>query len=116
MWHLAACKISIILSFLKWIKHEIIFLSRLWINIANINVPDRIKTIYQFDKPFLDKRKSIFEEYGDFKSMITVRLQKRLGGKINTGLHVLSKAGKSTIRIKSDPSIYMIVLLLPLFG
>ena len=28
---------------------------------------DRINTIYQFIKPFLDKKMSTFEEYGAFK-------------------------------------------------
>ena len=28
---------------------------------------DCINTIYQFIKPFLDNKMSIFEEYGDFK-------------------------------------------------
>ena len=37
MWHLAAYKISISLSFLNWIKNEMIFLSYLWINVGNIN-------------------------------------------------------------------------------
>ena len=37
MWHLTACKISVSLSFLKWIKNEKIFLLYLWISGANIN-------------------------------------------------------------------------------
>ena len=37
MWHLTACKILVSLSFLNWIKNELIFLSYLWINVGNIN-------------------------------------------------------------------------------
>ena len=32
---------------------------------------DCISTIYQFTKPFLDNKMSIFEEYGTFKMLIT---------------------------------------------
>ena len=32
-----ACKISISLSFLNWVRKEMIFLSYLWINVDNIN-------------------------------------------------------------------------------
>ena len=39
MWHVTACIISVSLSFLNWIKNEMIFLSYmyLWINIGKIN-------------------------------------------------------------------------------
>ena len=43
MWQLTACKISVSLSFLTWIKNEIVFyhiselMLALWINFANIN-------------------------------------------------------------------------------
>ena len=40
MWHLTACKISVSVSFLNWIKNETI-LSYLWINVANINLEMR---------------------------------------------------------------------------
>ena len=33
---------------------------------------DRINTIYQLIKPFLDKTISIFEEYGAFKTSVDV--------------------------------------------
>ena len=36
---------------------------------------DLINTIYQFIKPFLDKKMSIFEEYGAFKAPITTAAQ-----------------------------------------
>ena len=34
---------------------------------------DCINTIYQFIKPFLDNKKSSFEEYGAFKASLTLR-------------------------------------------
>ena len=34
------------------------------------HIYDCINTIYQFIKPFLDNKMSIFEEYGAFKSFI----------------------------------------------
>ena len=37
MWHLTACKISISLLFLNWIKNEMIFLLYLWIYVGNIS-------------------------------------------------------------------------------
>ena len=69
------------------------FLSYLWINVSNINSEikksfhvknerlkfyrlsgatfcDCINTIYQFIKPFLDIKISIFEEYGAFKKQL----------------------------------------------
>ena len=36
MWHLRASKIPLSLSFLTWIKNEMIFLSYLWIIFGNI--------------------------------------------------------------------------------
>ena len=33
---------------------------------------DRINTIYQFIKPFLDKKWSIFEEYGAFNMLFVL--------------------------------------------
>ena len=53
MWHLTACKISLSLSFLNWIKNKMLFY-----RISELMLPtfyDRIDTIYQFVKPFLDK-------------------------------------------------------------
>ena len=47
MGHLTAFKISVSLSFLNWIKNEMIFLSYLWINAANIN-SDTIKNSLSF--------------------------------------------------------------------
>ena len=35
MWHLTACKVSVSLLFLNWIKNEMIFLSYLWTNVVN---------------------------------------------------------------------------------
>ena len=84
MWHLTACQISVSLSFLNWIKNEMIFyrISELmlptlilrydeknhfiFIQFKNAKVTDfhrlsdatcndRFNTIYQFIKPFLDK-------------------------------------------------------------
>ena len=38
MWHLITCKIFASLSLLDWFKNEMIVLSYLWINNANINL------------------------------------------------------------------------------
>ena len=91
MWQVTACKISVSLSFLKWIKSEIIFyrISELMLpiliqryvknhfilirfkneklteNFTGFQVP-HFMIIYQFIKPFLDNKMSIFEEYGAF--------------------------------------------------
>ena len=66
-------------------------LSYLWINVGNINISfqewdylkfyrlsgatfyDCINTIYQFIKPFLDNKVSVFEEYGAFKTTPLIR-------------------------------------------
>ena len=37
---------------------------------------DHINTIYQFIKPFLDNKMSIFEEYGAFKLYLLISLLK----------------------------------------
>ena len=88
MWQVTACKISVSLSFLKWIKSEIIFyrISELMLpiliqryvknhfiliqfkneklteNFTGFQVP-HFMIIYQFIKPYLDNKMSIFEEY-----------------------------------------------------
>ena len=90
MWHLTACKISVRLSFWNWIKNEMIFycVTELMLTIliqrqdkkfhfkkerlteiyrlSNASFYNCINTIYQFSKPFLDNKMSIFEEYGAF--------------------------------------------------
>ena len=92
MWHRTACKISFRLSFLNWIKNEMIFccISELilvtliqrydqnsfhfkndrlteFYRLSGATFYDCINTIYQFIKPFLDNKMPIFEEYGAFK-------------------------------------------------
>ena len=84
MWHLRACKTSVSLSFLNWIKNEMIFFYHIselmlatliqrydkksfhfWFSsrmgdylkiyrLSSATVYDCINTIYQFVKPFLD--------------------------------------------------------------
>ena len=83
MWHLTACKIIVNLSFLNWIKNEMSFYRISELMLATLiqrydkksfhfknerltEYYDYIDTIYQFIKPFLDKKMSIFEEYGGF--------------------------------------------------
>ena len=90
MWHLTACKISVSLSFLNWIKNEMIFfffffflrISELMLatliercdknhfifdpvqnretRLLGATFYNCINTIYQFIKPFLDNEMSIF--------------------------------------------------------
>ena len=48
MAHLTACRISVSLSFLNWIKNEMIFLSYLWINVANIDAVQKWETNWYF--------------------------------------------------------------------
>ena len=83
---------------MKW------FLSYLWINVGNINseiqikiisfqeresrrsgatLYDCINTIYQFIKPFLDNKMSIFEEYGAFNGIELKHRKNRAVKKIN---------------------------------
>ena len=92
MWHLTACKISVSLTFLKWIKNEMNFYHISELMLATLIQRydrksfhfknERLKfyrlsgatlyhcnTIYQFIKSFLDKNISIFEEYGAFKGI-----------------------------------------------
>ena len=93
MWHLTACK-TVGLSFLIWddfyhiselmlptsiqryekknhfflliqFKHE--RLTKFY-KLSDATFYDHINTMYQFIKPFLDKKMSIFEEYGAVKS------------------------------------------------
>ena len=80
MWHLKACKISFSLSFLNWVKNEMIFyriaelmlptliqrydknhlISRTKDRLSGATFYGNINTIYQFIKPFLDKKKCLF--------------------------------------------------------
>ena len=39
---------------------------------------DRINTKYQLIKPFLDKKMSIFEEYGAFKTVLRQRFSRKV--------------------------------------
>ena len=94
MWHLTACKISVGLSFLNWIKNEMICY-----HVSELIMPmvrykslhfkndrqteilqavrchtdatfyDCINTIYQFIKLFWENKMSIFEDYGAFKTL-----------------------------------------------
>ena len=48
---------------MKW------FLSHLWISVGNINSEIYAKRKYQFIKPFLDNKMSIFEEYRALKEL-----------------------------------------------
>ena len=70
MWHL-----TVSLSFLNWIKNEMIFLwygnmySEIWQKFISFHFYDCINTIYQFIQPFLDNKISIFEDYGTFNSL-----------------------------------------------
>ena len=63
MWHLTACKISVSVLFLNWIKNEMIFYRIFELILATL-----IHTIYQYIKPFFDNKMPIFERYGTFKS------------------------------------------------
>ena len=78
MWHLTVCKISVSLSFLNWIKNEMILyrISELMLatliqrydkksfhfkneklkfyRLSGATLNDFVNTIYQFMKPFLD--------------------------------------------------------------
>ena len=81
MWHLTACKISVSLSFLNWIKNETIFYHISELMLATLQVIQRydkkiifdcINTIYQFIKLFLDNKMSIFEGYGAFKEYLVI--------------------------------------------
>ena len=92
MWHLTTCKISVNLSFLNWVRNEMSFYciselklatfiqrydkksfpfknERLFeiLQLSAVTFYDCINTIYQFIKPFLNNKMSIFEEYGTFK-------------------------------------------------
>ena len=93
MWHLTACSISVTLSFLNWIKNEMIFYRISELMLAPLiqrcdkkvnsfqGTRDKLKfyrlsgatfygcthAIYQFIKPFLDNKESNFEEYGTFE-------------------------------------------------
>ena len=85
MWHLTACKFSVSLSFLNWIKNEMIFyrISELMLatliqrydknsfhfkneRLTEILQADKCRilwlhyTIYKIIKPFLDNKMSIF--------------------------------------------------------
>ena len=71
MWHLTACKISVSLSFLNWIKSEMTFY-RISANIIQkydknhfifATFYEFINTIYLFIKLFLDNEMSNFGEY-----------------------------------------------------
>ena len=91
MWYLTACKISDSLSFLNWVKNDYLclqtfmqrydknqFISRtrdklIFYRLSGATFYDCINTIYQFIKPFLDNKMSIFEEYGAFKSKPILR-------------------------------------------
>ena len=65
MRHLTACKISVSLSFLNWIKNKMIFLSYLWINVANNVTHLMIVLIPYINLLNLSWIKlSIFQEYG----------------------------------------------------
>ena len=77
MWHLTVCKISVSLSFLNWIKNEMIFY-----RFSELILPahDYINTIHQFIKPFLDKKMSIFDKYGAFKYRIIIKKEIILKG------------------------------------
>ena len=87
MLHLTACKILVSLSFLNWIKNEMIFFYRITeLTLATFHFKNErlteiyrlsgatfyacINTIHQFIKPFFDNKMSIFEEYGLFKLVI----------------------------------------------
>ena len=93
MWHLTACKIPVSLVF-ELDQNRNNFLSYLWINVGNINSEIWWKiisfqeretkwnfigcqaphnTIYQFIKPFLDDKMSIFEEYGAFNILDSIQ-------------------------------------------
>ena len=88
MWHLTASKISVSLSFVNWIKNEMIFYRISELMLATLiqrydkksfhftnealteillgvmcHIFNCIYTIYVFIKPFLDNKMSIFEEY-----------------------------------------------------
>ena len=92
MWHLTVCKISVSLSFLKWndfyriselmlgtliprySKTIILFLiqfkkERLTeiLKAVRYHILWSYNTIYQFIKSFLNRKMSIFKEYGTFK-------------------------------------------------
>ena len=86
MCHLKASKISVSLSFLNWIKNEMIFYratlsqrydkkiisfqERETLKLYRLSCAifyDCINTVYQFIKSFLDNKISIFEECGAFK-------------------------------------------------
>ena len=55
--------IKIVSFFIQFKKRDLLKFYRL----SDAIFYDRINTIYQFIKPSLDKRNSIFEEYGAFK-------------------------------------------------
>ena len=101
MWHLTACKISVSLVCLNWVKNEKIFYRISELMLATLiqrydkksfyfkneilteilqavkcHIYDCINTIYQFIKPFLDNKMSNFEEYGAFKHNLIALKQK----------------------------------------
>ena len=84
MWHLASVKfqflsylwinVANINSEIRYNKNHFIFLSSSrtrdklkFYRLSDATFYDLINTIYQFIKPFLDAKMSIFEEYGAFK-------------------------------------------------
>ena len=92
MQHLTACKISVSLSFLSWIKNEMIFYHISELMLATL-IQGYYKKLFHFKNErlteilqvphfmivlipyinlsnlFLDNKMSIFEEYGAFKSL-----------------------------------------------
>ena len=117
MWHLTACQISISLLCLNWIKNERIFyriselmlailiqrydknhfISRMrdllkFYRMSGATFYKCINTIYQFIKPFLDNKMSIF-----FRNM------ESLNARLNKRLNYIARFWISTIVPKCQP-------------
>ena len=102
MWHLAACKNSVSLTFLNWIKNEKIFivtLNKCWLSGAPFY--DYV-IIYQFIKPFLDNKVSVFEEYGAFKPAGKATIW---DGLAYTSIHSVHTVYRIILDAQADPGL-----------